>query len=196
MYKIINDDDELAVTFTNNLKSAIDEELTSQEAKKDAGKPRLTLVPRQIIYDICKVREFAVDHKYKDPDNWRKVEIQRYRDAAFRHFLLYLQNPKGLDNESGLPHYYHLATNIAFICELEKEAPKTTPADELYKKMVHAYKEAQCFSRYGSEERSRLSNEAARLADDFMDLYECWDAVDDRYIMADLISKARKEETK
>ena len=136
MYKIINDDDELAVTFTNNLKSAIDEELTSQEAKKDAGKPRLTLVPRQIIYDICKVREFAVDHKYKDPDNWRKVEIQRYRDAAFRHFLLYLQNPKGLDNESGLPHYYHLATNIAFICELEKEAPKTTPADELYKKML------------------------------------------------------------
>lgn len=113
--------EELIMTYSGeSFDTAV--EITSQEAKKDAGKPRLTLVPTQILYDICKVREFAVDHKYKDPDNWKKVEIQRYRDAAFRHFLLYLDDPKGVDEESGLPHYYHLACNIAFICELEKEA--------------------------------------------------------------------------
>lgn len=95
--------------------------MNDQTAKKDAGKPRLSLVPTQILYDICKVREFAVDNKYKDPDNWKNVEIQRYRDAAFRHFLLYLNDPKGVDEESGLPHLSHLATNIAFLCELEKE---------------------------------------------------------------------------
>ncbi|MBP3826246.1 MAG: hypothetical protein ILA11_11015 [Butyrivibrio sp.] len=167
------------------------EKENNQEAKKDAEKPRLTLVPMQILYDICKVREFAVDHKYKDPDNWKKVDIQRYRDAAFRHFLLYLDDPKGVDEESGLPHYYHLCCNLAFICELEKEAPKATPADEIYKKMVYAYKESQCVSKHDNPERSKLLNEAACLADSFMDLYECWDAVDDRYIMADLISKAR-----
>lgn len=163
--------------------------MNNQEAKKDAGKPRLTLVPTQILYDICKVREFAVDHKYKDPDNWKKVDIQRYRDAAFRHFLLYLDDPKGVDEESGLPHYFHICCNLAFICELEKEASKVTPADEIYKKMVHAYKEAQCYSKYNGEERLRFLNEAACLANDFMDMYECWDAADDRYIMANFISK-------
>lgn len=47
------------------------------------------------------------------------MEIQRYRDAAFRHFLAYLDDPQGVDEESGLPHLWHLACNIAFLCELE-----------------------------------------------------------------------------
>lgn len=88
-----------------------------QNIKKDGGKPRLTLVPRQIIYDIAKVREFGIS-KYPS-ESWKKVEPDRYRDAAFRHFLLYLDNPTGVDAESGLPHLAHLACNIAFLCELE-----------------------------------------------------------------------------
>lgn len=94
--------------------------MNNQEAKRDAGKPRLTLVPRQIIFDIAKVREYAVDNKYKDPDNWKRVEVERYRDAAYRHFMAYLDDPHGADEESGLSHLAHLATNIAFLCELEK----------------------------------------------------------------------------
>lgn len=97
----------------------IEVNMPNQEAKKDAGKPRLSLVPTQIIYDICKVREFAVDHKYKNPDNWKNVDIQRYRDAAYRHFLLYMRDPEGVDEESGLPHYFHICCNLAFICEIE-----------------------------------------------------------------------------
>lgn len=57
--------------------------------------------------------------KYHDPENWRKVEPERYRDAAFRHFLSYLDDPHGVDEESGLPHLWHLACNIAFLCEME-----------------------------------------------------------------------------
>lgn len=93
----------------------------SQKAKADAGKPKLSLVPRQIIYDIARIREYG-NAKYHEggPDNWKKVEIERYRDAAFRHFLAYLDDPKGVDKESGLPHLAHLACNIAFLCELEK----------------------------------------------------------------------------
>ncbi len=90
------------------------------EAKFDSGKPKLTLVPRQIIFDIARVREYGVE-KYKDPDNWKKVEIERYRDAAFRHFMEYLNNPYGVDAESGLPHLSHLACNIAFLCEMQKD---------------------------------------------------------------------------
>lgn len=93
--------------------------LNKQEAKADAGKPQLTLVPRQILFDIAEVREFGTK-KYGDPDNWKQVEIPRFRDAAFRHFMAYLDEPQGTDKESGLPHLSHLACNIAFLCELEK----------------------------------------------------------------------------
>lgn len=95
--------------------------MMTQTAKADAGKARLTLVPMQIVWDIAAVREFAVTHKYKDPDNWKLVEPERYKDAAFRHFLRYLDDPNGTDEESGLPHLWHLATNIAFLCALTKD---------------------------------------------------------------------------
>lgn len=90
----------------------------NQEAKADAGKPRLTLVPRKMIWAVAAVREYGTA-KYKDPDNWRRVEIERYRDAAFRHYLAYLDDPGGVDAESGLPHLWHLACNVAFLCDME-----------------------------------------------------------------------------
>ena len=90
----------------------------NQEAKKDLGKPELTLVPRQIIFDIARIRMYG-NEKYGDPNNWKVVEKERYRDAAFRHFMAYLDDPQGSDDESGLPHLWHLACNIAFLCEME-----------------------------------------------------------------------------
>ena len=89
-----------------------------QTAKADAGKAQLTLVPRKIFWDIARIRMYG-NKKYHDPENWRQVEVSRYRDAAFRHFLLYLDDPSGVDEESGLPHLWHLACNIAFLCEME-----------------------------------------------------------------------------
>ena len=88
-------------------------------AKDDSGKRKLSLVPRKIIWDIAAIREYG-NAKYGDPNNWRNVEPERYRDAAFRHFLSYLDDPDSLDEESGLPHLWHLACNIAFLCEMEK----------------------------------------------------------------------------
>ena len=87
-------------------------------AKDDSGKMKLSLVPRKIIWDIAAIREYG-NAKYGDPNNWRKVEPERYRDAAFRHFLKYLDDPDGIDDESGFPHLWHLACNIAFLCEME-----------------------------------------------------------------------------
>ena len=89
-----------------------------QQAKADAGKIQLTLVPRKIFWDIAEVRMYG-NKKYGDPENWRQVEVSRYRDAAFRHFLLYLDDPNSVDEESRLPHLWHLACNIAFLCEME-----------------------------------------------------------------------------
>lgn len=99
--------------------------MSDQKAKADAGKLRLTLVPRQMIWDVAEIREYGCE-KYPDGgvDNWKQVEPERYRDAAFRHFMAYLDNPKGLDTESGKSHLKHLACNIAFLCELEKDEEK------------------------------------------------------------------------
>lgn len=106
--------------------------MTNQTAKRDAGKPKLTLVPHQIIYDIARVREYG-NAKYLDPDNWQTIEIERYRDAAFRHLLKYLREPQGRDDESGLTHLAHLACNVAFLCEMEKEEKQKMTKQEVEK---------------------------------------------------------------
>lgn len=95
-------------------------ERKDQRAKADYGKEELTLVPRRIIHDICAIRMYG-NQKYPEggPDNWKQVEIERYRNAAYRHFLAYLDEPQGKDKESGFPHLWHLACNIAFLCEME-----------------------------------------------------------------------------
>jgi len=102
----------------------IDPELEpyNQDAKADAGKPRLTLVPTQIVWDIAAVREYGCS-KYPDggTENWRKVEPERYRDALLRHVMRYIADPDGVDDESGLPHLWHVCTNCAFLCELEQK---------------------------------------------------------------------------
>jgi hypothetical protein len=105
--------------FAEGKKPKAEEPAPAQEAKADAGKPRLTLVPMQIIFDIAKVREFG-NAKYGSSDNWKRVEPERYREAAFRHFLKYIDDPNGVDEESGLPHRFHLECNLAFLAEMEK----------------------------------------------------------------------------
>ena len=92
--------------------------MNDQTIKADYGKAQLSLVPRRIIWDIAAIREYGVS-KYGEKEAWRNVEPERYRNAAYRHFLKYLDDPQGKDSESGFPHLWHLACNIAFLCELE-----------------------------------------------------------------------------
>ena len=80
----------------------------------------LTLVPTEIIKNIAAIRMYG-NQKYGDPENWKTVDKDRYKNAAYRHWLAYLDEPQGVDEESGLPHLWHLACNIAFLCQLEKE---------------------------------------------------------------------------
>lgn len=90
--------------------------------KDTEGKPKLSLVPPQIIFDITEVREYG-NRKYPNggKDNWKQVSIDDYKDALLRHTMKYIQDPKSKDEESDIEHYKHMACNIAFICEMEKE---------------------------------------------------------------------------
>ena len=93
------------------------EKKAEQEAKADAGKLQLHLVPMQIVRDICEVREYG-NKKYGSPDNWRKVEIMRYVDALLRHTLAFAEDIYSVDEESGILHYKHMECNLAFISEM------------------------------------------------------------------------------
>lgn len=92
----------------------------NQNAKADADKPNLSLVPKQIIYEIEKCRAYGTA-KYGDPQNWKKVELERYHQALLRHTLAVWDDIKAKDKESGLLHLSHIATNVAFILELMNE---------------------------------------------------------------------------
>ena len=95
-----------------------DREKLRKFAKDTNGKAKITLAPMQILKDIAEVREYGVK-KYGSVDSWKEVPIEDYRDALFRHLLEYIKDPSGVDKESGIKHYKHIACNLAFICEME-----------------------------------------------------------------------------
>lgn len=125
-------------------------ETTDYHAKQDFGKAKLSLVPRRIIWDVAAIREYG-NNKYPDggPDNWRGVEPERYRDAAYRHFLGYLDDPKSVDSESGFPHLWHLACNIAFLCEMEDIYLSKNP--EVVERLKKEFRGYQPPSKEGEE---------------------------------------------
>lgn len=91
--------------------------MSDQQAKQDAGKIRPTLVPVSLIEAVAVIRGYGCE-KYHDPDNWRKVEPERYKDALYRHWLRYLAGEEN-DPESGYPHLWHMACNLGFLIEME-----------------------------------------------------------------------------
>lgn len=101
---------------TEELKA--DREKLRKFAKDTKGKAKITLAPMQILKDIAEVREYGVK-KYGSVDSWKEVPIEDYRDALLRHIIEYIKDPSGVDKESGIKHYKHIACNLAFICEME-----------------------------------------------------------------------------
>ena len=87
--------------------------------KNDKDKPRLSLVPPQMIEAVGIIRTYG-NKKYAR-DSYREVEPFRYRDALMRHLVEYLKDPYSTDAESGYKHLWHMACNIAILCELEEE---------------------------------------------------------------------------
>lgn len=128
--------------------------MSNNNAKDDKGKRKLSLVPCQIIEDIAEVREYGCE-KYHDPENWRQVEVQRYIDAFYRHWLEVVRNPMSIDKESGIFHYKHCACNLAFICEKLQEKYNKN----LEKLAVGLQKNAENYEKHLEELRNREIDE-------------------------------------
>lgn len=112
--------------------------MSDQTAKRDGGKIAITLVPMDMVEAAAVVRMYG-NEKYPDggADNWKQVDVERYRNALFRHLFKYLREPYGIDQESGLPHWYHVICNVAFITEKEMEAGTIPRPEEALQKMRH-----------------------------------------------------------
>ena len=93
-----------------------DEQAGAQGAKADKDKPRPSLVPPALIDGVMRIREFGTA-RYGDPDNWRNVDAERYHDALLRHILAIWEDWKAVDPDSGMPHLWHAACNIAFLMQ-------------------------------------------------------------------------------
>lgn len=86
--------------------------------KADKGKPRLSLVPPEMITQAARVIEYG-EKKYGTGKTWKdRANKQQYIDALARHTTAFWADPDGVDGESGLPHLSHVAANVAFLCEL------------------------------------------------------------------------------
>ncbi len=86
--------------------------------KHGGGKFRLDLVPAELIEAVGAVMTHGAE-KY-GIDSYKRVEPTRYRAALMRHICKWLKEPHGVDEDSGLPHLYHIACNVAFLLELDK----------------------------------------------------------------------------
>ena len=83
--------------------------------KHDESKRRMDLVPTSLVSSVARVLEFGA-RKYGD-NNWRKgLKWSRIYAALQRHLADFWEG-NDLDSESGLPHLYHAACNIAFLIE-------------------------------------------------------------------------------
>ena len=100
--------------------SAIERGVKLPGAKSDAGKLDLTMVPPEIIKAVAVIRDYG-NKKYADPENWWRVDPQKFHAALIRHAVAMWEDPWAVDPESGYPHLWHLACNAAFLCEFYKE---------------------------------------------------------------------------
>ena len=88
-YEVIEDDDPAQGCEPQD--AAVQQ--AAKSAKTDGGKTRRTRGPPALMEAVAAVRGYGC-RKYGDPDIWRRVAPQRYRDALYRHWLAYLKTPR------------------------------------------------------------------------------------------------------
>jgi hypothetical protein len=120
--------------------------------KHDGGKPRLDLVPPEIIEAVGAVMTHGAE-KYGEA-SYKDVEPKRYRAALMRHICKWLKDPHGTDEDSGLPHLWHIACNVAFLCELDNfyDVKKPLTINEFCEELAYAWGKTIDCNKEGAEE--------------------------------------------
>lgn len=109
---------EVNTPITNAVSNALDK---AKGMKFDNGKLQFSLIPPEIKLYLAEILTFGAK-KYA-PDNWKKIDVQRYYDALERHMNAFQLGEEN-DAESGMHHLKHALTNMMFITWLELNKPK------------------------------------------------------------------------
>lgn len=95
-------------------------EITPMTGKETSGKLNLSLVPPEIINAVAHIREYGC-RKYDSPDNWKDVDPEMFNQAMQRHVMACWNDWGAIDEESKMPHIWHIACNVAFLCQFLKD---------------------------------------------------------------------------
>jgi len=86
------------------------------------GKAELHQVPTSLRLAVAKVLMYGAQKYAKG--NWRKgMSWMTINDCLERHMISWLDGEEN-DEESGLPHLYHAAANIAMLIEYKETCPE------------------------------------------------------------------------
>ena len=80
--------------------------------KADDGKLDWTLIPWEEMVPVVRVLMHGASKYY--PDNWKRIEPERYRKAILRHELSYAGG-EVYDPDSGEHHLAHVICNALFL---------------------------------------------------------------------------------
>jgi hypothetical protein len=89
--------------------------------KLDQGKSRVDLLDPEFLMGVGEVLKFGAN-KYA-AHNWRGgIAFSRILGAILRH-TFYLLRGQDTDEESGMPHTWHLGCNVMFLTWMMKHRP-------------------------------------------------------------------------
>ena len=119
--------------------------MSNQENKADNGKHDPTLLMHDLgkaLKAVTAVLNYGAE-KY-EPRGWKTVEPRRYQSALLRHYNDKYVGNEEKDEESGLLHLAHLATNALFLLQMHIEnrelGPYTTKDLYIYNKPPQNHK--------------------------------------------------------
>ncbi len=113
-----------AAIFTNDFLSDSDNVGQLEGMKFDEDKLRWDLLP---IVPVEKIVEI-ITHGAKKyaPENWKKVDIQRFYAAGMRHLTAWRKGEE-FDKDSGFTHLAHVGCNILFMIYLSEQKTRKYP---------------------------------------------------------------------
>jgi hypothetical protein len=108
----------------------VDVSLKPKGSKHSKGKPRICYVPEEAIFGAAEVFTLAANSGKYEPFNYREgIKWLELTDSLDRHMLKFKKGID-LDEESGLPHLWHILSNAMMLEYMRVHWPQL---DDRYK---------------------------------------------------------------
>ncbi len=121
-FKEINEELKKEMESISNIRDIPISEKKSPGTKNDAGKPRISLIPKDAIWGIARGLSYG-EKKYGTHNFRNGIEYSRLADACLRHLTAWLEC-ENIDSESGNSHLDHALASLAMLKFMEVHRPE------------------------------------------------------------------------